>query len=46
MKKLILAVVALVVVGMTSCQKEEGATPEVQTSEVRVADKKDTSSWD
>ena len=46
MKKVLLAVIAMVVVGMSSCQKEEGATPQVQTQTHKVADKKDTSGWD
>lgn len=45
MKKVIVAVVAMVVIGMTSCKKEEGAQPE-SSSTVKVLDKKDTSQWD
>ena len=44
MRKLLLAVIAMVVIGMTSCKKEDGAQPETNTS--TVLDKKDTSGWD
>ena len=44
MKKVLLAVIAMVVLGVTSCKKEEGAQPETNTS--TVLDKKDTSGWD
>ena len=46
MKKLVLAVIAMVVVGMTSCKKEEGATPEFKKASVSMSEKKDTSTWD
>ena len=46
MRKLLLAVTVMVSIGMSSCQKEEGATPQVQTQTQKVADRKDTSGWD
>ena len=45
MKKLVLALVAISVIGMTSCKKEESAQPETKNSTVKIG-KKDTSSWD
>jgi hypothetical protein len=45
MKKVLLAVIALVVIGTTSCKKEAGAQPEANNS-VKVLDKKDTTQWD
>ncbi len=44
MKKLVLAVIAISVIGMTSCKKEEAAQPEINNT-VKVG-KKDTGSWD
>ena len=46
MRKLLFALTVMVTLGMTSCQKEEGATPQVQTQTEKVADRKDTSGWD
>jgi hypothetical protein len=46
MKKVLLAVIAMVVIGMTSCKKEEGAQPESTNSAVKVLNKKDTTQWD
>ena len=46
MKKVLLATIALVVIGMTSCQKEEGATPEITKETGKIADRKDVGSWD
>lgn len=46
MKKILLAIIALVVIGVTSCKKEEGAQPEEKNSAVKVLDKKDTTQWD
>ena len=45
MKKLVLALIAISVIGMTSCKKEEAAQPEIKNSTVKVG-KKDTGSWD
>lgn len=44
MKKLILAIVAMLVIGVTSCKKEDGVQPEVGSE--KVSDKKDTTQWD
>ena len=44
MKKVLLAVIATVIVGMTSCKKDEGAQPEVKKNV--VLDKKENSTWD
>ena len=44
MKKVLFAVIAMAVIGMTSCKKEEGAQPQTETTE--VLNKKDTSQWD
>lgn len=46
MKKVLLAVIALVIIGATSCKKEAGAQPETQNGAVKVLDKKDTTQWD
>lgn len=46
MKKVLFAAIAMVVIGITSCKKEEGAQPEVKNSAVKVLDKKDTTQWD
>jgi len=43
MKKVLFAVIAMAVIGMTSCKKEEGAQPQNSTE---VSNKKDTSQWD
>lgn len=45
MKKVLLTVIALVVIGATSCKKDAGAQPESNNS-VKVLDKKDTAGWD
>ena len=45
MKKVLLAVIALVVIGATSCKKDAGAQPEANKS-VKVLDKKDTAQYD
>ena len=45
MKRLLLAVIAIVMLGATSCKKEQGATPE-SNSAVKAMDKKDTATWD
>lgn len=45
MKRILLAVIALVVIGATSCKKESGAQPETNNS-AKVLDKKDTTQWD
>ena len=45
MKKVLLAVIAMVVIGMTSCKKEAGAQPEANSA-AKVLDKKDTTQWD
>jgi len=43
MKKVLLAVIAFTVLGMTSCKKEEGAQP---NNAVKIENKKDTTQWD
>ena len=45
MKKVLFAVIALVVIGASSCKKEAGAQPETNNS-VKVLDKKDTAQYD
>jgi hypothetical protein len=45
MKRILLAVIALVFIGATSCKKEEGVQPESNNA-VKVLDKKDTTQWD
>lgn len=45
MKKVILAVIAMVVVSATACKKDDAAQPEANST-VKVLDKKDTSQWD
>ncbi|NEU08345.1 hypothetical protein GZH53_08495 [Flavihumibacter sp. R14] len=45
MKKVLLAVIAFAVLGITSCKKEEGAQPD-STNTVKVSNKKDTTQWD
>jgi len=45
MKKVLLAVIVMSVLGITSCKKEEGAQPQANGS-VKVLNKKDTSQWD
>lgn len=44
MKKLILAVVMVATLSMTSCKKEEAATPSIKSK--TVADQKDNGTWD
>jgi hypothetical protein len=44
MKKVLLVVIALVLIGVTSCKKEAGVQPEVNAA--KVLDKKDTAQWD
>ncbi|HYK75581.1 MAG TPA: hypothetical protein VEV16_01260 [Daejeonella sp.] len=44
MKKIVLAIVALAVISISSCKKEEGATPEIK-NEAKVA-AKDLSAYD
>jgi hypothetical protein len=44
MKKLILAVVAVATLSITSCKKEEAATPSLKSK--TVADQKDNGNWD
>ncbi|MDF3076362.1 MAG: hypothetical protein K0S09_251 [Sphingobacteriaceae bacterium] len=44
MKKLILAVIAVATLSITSCKKEEVATPFVKSK--IVADQKDNGNWD
>ena len=39
MKKLVLVAVAFVVLGITSCSKEEGATPQIKNDANKVAGK-------
>ena len=39
MRKLLLAVVAIAVLGISSCKKEESAKPEIQNDTNRVAAK-------
>ncbi len=46
MKKVLLAVTAMIVLGISSCKKEEGAQPQAKSTAVKVLDKKDTSGWD
>ncbi len=45
MKKIILAVAVLIGLGLSSCQKEEMAKPEV-SSESDSGPKKDVTGWD
>jgi hypothetical protein len=45
MKKVLLALVAILIMGATSCKKEAGAQPEANNA-VKVLDKKDTTQWD
>ena len=45
MKKVLLAVIAFAVLGITSCKKEEGAQPDSKNA-VKVLNKKDTTQWD
>jgi hypothetical protein len=45
MKKVLLAVVAFAVLGITSCKKEEGAQPDANNA-VKIENKKDTTQWD
>jgi len=45
MKKVLLAVIALAVIGITSCKKEEGAQPDTKNA-VKIENKKDTTQWD
>ena len=45
MKKLLLAVVAIMMVGLTSCKKEDAAQPQAQSNTVKL-EKKDTTQWD
>jgi len=45
MKKVLLAVIAVVMIGMTSCKKEEVAQPQTDNA-AKVLNKKDTSQWD
>jgi hypothetical protein len=45
MKKVLLAVIAVAVVGITSCKKEEGAQPDAKNN-VKIENKKDTTQWD
>ena len=44
MKKVLLALMAVVVIGASACKKEAGAQPEVNA--VKVLDKKDTAQYD
>jgi hypothetical protein len=46
MKKVLLAAIAVAVIGMTSCKKEEGAQPDATNSAVKIENKKDTTQWD
>ncbi len=46
MKKLVIAVIALGMISMSSCKKEESATPSSKTQTVKVADKRDLGSYD
>jgi len=46
MKKVLLAVVAFAVLGITSCKKEEGAQPDAANNAVKIENKKDTTQWD
>ncbi|NEU08347.1 hypothetical protein GZH53_08505 [Flavihumibacter sp. R14] len=46
MKKVLLAVIVLSVLGITSCKKEEGAQPDSKNNAVKVLNKKDTTQWD
>jgi len=45
MKKVLLAVIAMAVIGIASCKKEEGPQPKSNNTE-KVLNKKDTSQWD
>jgi len=45
MKKVLFAIIAVAVIGMSSCKKEEGAQPETENA-TKVSNKKDTSQWD
>ena len=45
MKKALLAVIVMSVLGITSCKKEESAQPDSNNTE-KVLNKKDTSQWD
>ncbi len=45
MKKLVLAVIAVAMISVSSCKKDQGATPEANSA-VKVLDKKDTAQWD
>jgi hypothetical protein len=45
MKKLVLALVAFAVIGLSSCEKEEGATPGT-AKPVKVSDRKEIAQWD
>ena len=46
MKKVLLAVIVISVLGISSCKKDDGAQPDAKTSAVKVLDKKDTTQWD
>ncbi|MBC7743814.1 MAG: hypothetical protein H7096_01790 [Flavobacterium sp.] len=46
MKKVLLAVIAMIVLGISSCKKEDGAQPQAKSTAVKVLDKKDTTQWD
>ncbi|HYK75580.1 MAG TPA: hypothetical protein VEV16_01255 [Daejeonella sp.] len=45
MKRLVFAVLALAVISISSCKKEEGATPEIKNETTKVA-AKDLSAYD
>ena len=45
MKKVLFAVIAMAVMGITSCKKEEVAQPQTENA-TKVLNKKDTSQWD
>lgn len=44
MKKLVLAIVAFTMIGLSSCKKEEGATP--QTAKPSKLADKEVAQWD
>jgi hypothetical protein len=46
MKKVLFALIAFAVLGITSCKKEEGAQPDSKNNAVKVLNKKDTTQWD
>jgi hypothetical protein len=45
MRKLTLAVLAMMIIGVTSCKKEDAAQPQSALKTVKT-EKKDTTQWD